>query len=81
VAKQKAEELAKSLEEKIGIRWSWARDSIKFDVPSGAAKGASGTVDVDASAVRVQIDLPFLLKSRQGDHRVQGEQEARRPPR
>ncbi|HZF52292.1 MAG TPA: polyhydroxyalkanoic acid system family protein [Polyangiaceae bacterium] len=66
VAKQKAEELAKSLEEKIGIRWSWERDTIKFDVPSGAAKGASGTVDVDASAVRVQIDLPFLLRAVKG---------------
>jgi putative polyhydroxyalkanoate system protein len=66
MAKQKAEELARSLEGKIGIRWHWAGDSIKFDAPSGAAKGATGTVDVDGSTVRVQIDLPFLLKAIKG---------------
>jgi putative polyhydroxyalkanoate system protein len=66
VAKQKAEELAKGLEAKLGIRWSWAGDAIKFDVPSGAAKGASGTVNVDASTVHVQIDLPFLLRAIKG---------------
>jgi putative polyhydroxyalkanoate system protein len=66
MAKQKAEELAKGLETKLGIRWSWAGDAIKFDVPSGAAKGASGTVNVDASTVHVQIDLPFLLRAIKG---------------
>jgi putative polyhydroxyalkanoate system protein len=66
VAKQKAEELARSMEEKLGLRWSWAGDAIKFDAPSGAAKGASGTVSVDASAVHVQIDLPFLLRAIKG---------------
>jgi putative polyhydroxyalkanoate system protein len=66
MAKQKAEELAKGLETKLGIRWSWAGDTIKFDVPSGAAKGASGTVNVDASTVHVQIDLPFLLRPIKG---------------
>jgi putative polyhydroxyalkanoate system protein len=65
-AKQKAEELARSMEGKLGIRWSWAGDAIKFDAPSGAAKGASGTVEVDDSTVRVQIDLPFLLRAIKG---------------
>lgn len=65
-AKKKAEELAKSLEEKIGIRWHWAGDAIKFDAPSGAAKGATGTVSVDDAAVRVEVDLPFLLRAVKG---------------
>lgn len=65
-AKQKAEELAKSLETKIGIRWSWAGDTIRFDAPSGLAKGASGTVHVDASTVHVQIDLPLMLRAIKG---------------
>lgn len=65
-AKRRAEELAKSLEEKMGIRWRWEGDRIKFDAPSGAAKGATGTVSVDPSAVRVEVDLPFLLRPVKG---------------
>lgn len=65
-AKTRAEALAKSMEEKLGIRWNWAGDNIKFDAPSGAAKGATGTVTVDASQVRVEIDLPFLLRAVKG---------------
>lgn len=65
-AKARAEKLAKSMEEKLGIRWSWAGDNIKFDAPSGAAKGATGTVTVDPSQVRVEIDLPFLLRAVKG---------------
>lgn len=66
MAKQRAEELAKSMEAKLGIRWRWEGDRIKFDAPSGAAKGASGQVSVDASTVRVEIDLPFLLRAIKG---------------
>lgn len=65
-AKQRAEELAKSMETKLGIRWRWEGDQIKFDAPSGAAKGASGSVKVDAKEVRVEIDLPFLLRAIKG---------------
>ena len=65
-AKTRAEALAKSMEEKLGIRWNWEGDNIKFDAPSGAAKGATGTVKVDASQVRVEIDLPFLLRAVKG---------------
>jgi putative polyhydroxyalkanoate system protein len=66
VAKQKAEQLARDMEGQLGIRWSWEGDKIKFDAPSGAAKGASGTVSVDDSNVRVEIDLPFLLRAVKG---------------
>jgi putative polyhydroxyalkanoate system protein len=66
VAKERAEELAKSMETKLGIRWRWEGDRIKFDAPSGAAKGATGTVSVDASKVRVEVDLPFLLRAIKG---------------
>ena len=65
-AKTRAEALAKSMQEKLGIRWSWEGDNIKFDAPSGAAKGATGTVKVDSSQVRVEIDLPFLLRAVKG---------------
>ena len=65
-AKKRAEELAKGMEEKLGIRWHWDGDRIRFDAPSGAAKGASGTVHVDPKDVRVEVDLPFLLRAVKG---------------
>lgn len=66
VAKQKAESLAKGMEAKLGIRWRWEGDNIKFDAPSGAAKGASGRVGVTDSDVSVAIDLPLLLRAVKG---------------
>lgn len=65
-AKGKAEELAKGMQAKLGIQWKWAGDQIKFDAPSGTAKGATGTVSVTDSEVRVEIDLPFLLRPMKG---------------
>jgi putative polyhydroxyalkanoate system protein len=65
-ARSRAEALAKSLEEKLGLRWSWDGDRIRFDAPSGIAKGSTGTVSVEAAAVRVEVDLPFLLRAMKG---------------
>ncbi|WP_437335917.1 polyhydroxyalkanoic acid system family protein [Sorangium sp. So ce394] len=65
-AKKRAEELARGMEDKLGIRWQWDGDLIRFDAPGGAAKGTTGLVRVEASAVQVDIDLPFLLKAMKG---------------
>ena len=65
-ARKRAEQLAKGLEEKLPIRWHWEGDQIHFDAPSGAAKGATGKVSVDTSSVRVEVDLPFLLRAVKG---------------
>jgi len=65
-ARAKAEELARSMQEKLGIQWKWAGDRIEFDAPSGAAKGANGAVEVLSDAVRVLIDLPFLMRPMKG---------------
>jgi len=65
-AKRRAEGLARSMEDKLGIRWRWEGDVIRFDAPSGAAKGATGVVNVESSSVRVEVDLPFLLKPLKG---------------
>jgi putative polyhydroxyalkanoate system protein len=65
-AKRRAEALAKGMEEKLGIRWHWDGDRIRFDAPSGLAKGATGTVHVELKDVRVEIDLPFLLRPTKG---------------
>lgn len=61
-AKRRAEDLAKSMGDKLGLTWRWDDDHIRFEAPSGAAKGTTGTVEVTDSVVRVQIDLPFLLR-------------------
>lgn len=65
-AKKRAEELAKGMADKLGIRWRWEGDRITFDAPSGMAKGATGTVHVDPSNVRVEVDLPFMLRPMKG---------------
>ncbi len=65
-AKKRAEELARSMQEKFNLEWKWQGDSIIFDAPRGAAKGTKGEVSVTDSEVRVQIDLPFLLRVMKG---------------
>ncbi|AUX20234.1 polyhydroxyalkanoic acid synthase [Sorangium cellulosum] len=65
-AKKRAEQLAQGMEDKLGITWRWDGDLIRFEAPGGAAKGTKGVVRVEASAVQVEIDLPFLLKAMKG---------------
>lgn len=65
-AKKRAEALATELQQKLGLQWRWDGDHIRFEAPSGAAKGTTGTVEVTDSAVRVQVDLPFLLRVLKG---------------
>ena len=64
--RSRAEDLARSMEEKLGIRWHWEGDAIRFDTPGGAAKGTTGQVIVTANEVRVQIDLPLWLRALKG---------------
>jgi putative polyhydroxyalkanoate system protein len=65
-AKKKAEELAKGMADRFGISWKWDGNAIRFDAPSGAAKGTKGEVTVSEKDVRVAIDLPFMLKMMKG---------------
>ncbi|MCA9584033.1 MAG: polyhydroxyalkanoic acid system family protein [Myxococcales bacterium] len=65
-AKAKAEELAKGMEGKLGISWKWDGNTIRFDAPSGAAKGTKGEVRVSDKQVQVSIDLPFMLRVMKG---------------
>jgi putative polyhydroxyalkanoate system protein len=66
VAKERAEQLAKDLEGKIGIRWQWDGSLIRFKADRGTAKGVNGSVTVTGSQVRVEIDLPLLLRAMKG---------------
>ncbi len=61
-ARKRAEDLAKSMQTKFDLSWRWDGDRIVFEAPRGAAKGTKGSVDVGDTDVRVQIDLPFLLR-------------------
>jgi putative polyhydroxyalkanoate system protein len=65
-ARKRAEALATNLQTKLDLQWRWDGDHIRFEAPSGPAKGTTGTVEVSDSAVRVQIDLPFLLRVLKG---------------
>ena len=65
-AKQRAEKLADGMKDKLGIVWRWDGNVIRFDAPSGMAKGANGTVTVDPGFIRVEIDLPFMLRAVKG---------------
>jgi putative polyhydroxyalkanoate system protein len=68
-ARKRAEELARSLEEKLGLKWKWdgeRQDLLVFWAPSGPAKGTEGTVEVSKNDVSVKIDLPFLLRMLKG---------------
>ncbi|MBI4701282.1 MAG: polyhydroxyalkanoic acid system family protein [Deltaproteobacteria bacterium] len=65
-AKQRAAELAKDLESKLGIKWRWEGDQILFAADSGAAKGTSGKLSCSGAEVRVEIDLPLLLRAIKG---------------
>ena len=65
-AKKRAEDLANTMKDKFNLVWKWEGDAIKFDAPSGAAKGTKGQVAVTDKEVHVQIDLPFLLRIMKG---------------
>jgi putative polyhydroxyalkanoate system protein len=65
-AKKRAEDFARTMESKFSLKWHWDGDAIHFDAPSGAAKGTRGEVAVSDRDVRVQIDLPFMLRVLKG---------------
>jgi putative polyhydroxyalkanoate system protein len=65
-ARKRAEDFARNMEQRFELQWRWEGDRIVFDAPRGAAKGTKGSVDVSDKDVRVQIDLPFLLRMLKG---------------
>jgi putative polyhydroxyalkanoate system protein len=65
-AKKRAEQIASGMQSKLGLQWRWDGDTIRFDASSGAAKGTKGEIAVTDKEVRVQIDLPFMLRLMKG---------------
>jgi len=65
-ARKRAEDLARSLEGKLGLEWRWEGDRLVFEAPRGAAKGTRGAVGVAVNEISVEIDLPFVLRMLKG---------------
>lgn len=65
-AKEKAESLAKAMQEKLNLDWRWQGDAIQFHAEKGPAKGVKGSVAVNERDVHVQVDLPLLLRALKG---------------
>jgi putative polyhydroxyalkanoate system protein len=65
-AKRRAVDLAKSMQQKLELEWRWEGDRIVFEAPRGAAKGTKGSVEVSSVDVRVQIDLPLVMRLLKG---------------
>lgn len=65
-ARDKTEALAKRMEEKLGLQWQWKGDQLDFEAPKGPGKGTKGSIHVDDANVRVQVDLPLLLRAFKG---------------
>jgi putative polyhydroxyalkanoate system protein len=65
-ARKRAEALARAMQSRFDLDWRWEGDHIVFEAPRGAAKGTKGSVEVTDDEVRVQIDLPLLLRVMKG---------------
>ena len=65
-ARKRAEDFARTMQQRFELDWHWDGDRILFEAPRGAAKGTRGSVDVADREVRVQIDLPMLLRMLKG---------------
>jgi putative polyhydroxyalkanoate system protein len=65
-AKKRAADLAKSMQDRFELDWRWEGDRIVFDATRGKAKGTRGSIEVGDADVRVQIDLPLLLRMLKG---------------
>jgi putative polyhydroxyalkanoate system protein len=65
-ARRRAEDLARRLEQRRGVRWRWEGKTLRLDAPAGPARGTRGAVSVDGQCVRIEVDLPLLLRAMKG---------------
>ncbi len=62
----KAESIARRIEQRHAVRWTWQGDSIELTAPAGLASGARGRVTIGAGDVAVEIHLPLALYPARG---------------
>lgn len=65
-AREKTEHLAARMKEKFGLNSEWQGDVLGFEAPKGAAKGTKGKIHLAEDTVRVEVDLPLLLRGFKG---------------
>ncbi len=59
-AKKRASDMLDKMKDKMGIKGTWAGDVFTVTAP------ATGTFKVTDTNVRIELDLPFLLKAMKG---------------
>jgi putative polyhydroxyalkanoate system protein len=60
-AKAAAGKIARDLNKRFGLDYTWNGDSVEFERP-----GASGTLHVGKTEVRLEVELSFLLYALKG---------------
>jgi putative polyhydroxyalkanoate system protein len=63
--RKKIDEMSGSLEAKYGVKGRWQGNTMLLE-GSGMARGVSGRIDVMPSQVRIELDLPLLLRAMKG---------------
>ncbi len=61
----KIAEMSGSLDAKYAVKGRWQGDSMLLE-GSGMSRGVKGRIDVTSTTVRVEIDLPLLLRAMKG---------------
>jgi len=61
VARQRVEEVANELQDRLSAKWSWHGDALRFE-----RSGASGSVQVGDDFVEFKIKLGILLSPLKG---------------
>jgi len=62
IAKQKIEEVAQELEERLGVSYHWDGNELHFD-----RTGTSGTILVEENAVTVDVTLGIMFAAFKGE--------------
>jgi putative polyhydroxyalkanoate system protein len=70
VARQRIEQVANDLQDRLNAKWSWQGDSLRFE-----RSGASGSVQVGEDFVEFKIKLGLLLTPLKGSIEQTIEQE------
>ncbi len=65
-ARRTAEAVARRLEQRHPMSWSWQGDSLELTAPSGPARGARGRVTIADADLAIELHLPLALSPLRG---------------
>jgi putative polyhydroxyalkanoate system protein len=63
--RKKVDGLSGSLEAKYSVRGAWNGDTMALE-GTGMSRGVKGKIDITASTLRIEVDLPLLLRPMKG---------------